>query len=94
MKNKVLSLNGAIIRYMESGWQRAFSTIYSGFEIIKLLNQKYSSHKLQTTFKVTPLVYAIYFATIDFPKKNPHDTFIYTNHYLKCVFVKKSLNFF
>ena len=45
-------------------------------------------------FKVTPLVYAIYFATIDFPKKNPHYTFVYTNYYLTCVYVKKSLNFF
>ena len=44
--------------------------------------------------KVTPLVYAIYFATIDFPKNNPHYTFIYTNYYLKCVYVKKSLHFF
>ena len=44
--------------------------------------------------KVTPLVYAIYFATIDFPKKNPHYTFVYTNYYLKGVYVKKSLNFF
>ena len=39
-------------------------------------------YQLSTIFKVTPLVYAIYFATIDFPKKNPHDTFIYTNYYL------------
>ena len=31
------------------------------------------------SLKVTPLVYAIYFATIDFPKKNPHYTFVYTN---------------
>ena len=44
--------------------------------------------------KVTPLVYAIYFATINFPKKNPHYTFVYTNYYLKCVYVKKIVEFF
>ena len=43
---------------------------------------------------VTPSVYAIYFATIDFPNKKPHDTFIYANYYLKCVYVKKIVEFF
>ena len=44
--------------------------------------------------KVTPLVYAIYFATIDFTKKNPHYAFVYTNYYLKCVYLKNRRIFF
>ena len=45
-------------------------------------------------FKVTPLVYAIYFPTIDFLQIFFDNTTISTSYYVNCFFAKKSLKFF
>ena len=44
--------------------------------------------------KVTPLVYAIYFPTIDFFQFLLDNTTISTSYYVNCFFAKKSLIFF
>ena len=56
--------------------------------------QRISSKDDILSLKVTPLVYAIYFPTIDFFQIFFDNTTISTSYYVNCFFAKKSLIFF